>query len=118
MNSEVADILKGMVIIPIGLAIILVPFSILIGWNVVTLFLFWFILIPGVIIYLPTKVSSKKHHLFKSLAGLVVFYAIMIFMIYEHYKTDYFSVMIISSIINLISIFVFAWANGKQIRVD
>ena len=34
--------------------------------------------------------------------GLNTFYGIMVFMIYDHYKTDYFQVMILSCVINVI----------------
>jgi hypothetical protein len=102
MDKESKDKLKGTMIVPVGLAIILVPFSLLIGWNLVTLILFWFVLTPGLTIYLPTLVSSKKNHLFESFTGLVIFYGLMVFMIYDHYKTDYFQLMMVSCVINVI----------------
>jgi len=101
MDKESKDKLKGTLIVPIGLTIILVPFSILIGWNLISLIVFWFVLIPGLTIYLPTKFSRNRNHLIESLLGLIIFYAIMIFMIYDHYKTDYFQIMILSFVINL-----------------
>jgi hypothetical protein len=101
---ELKNQLMGALIVPIGLAIILVPFSIFIGWNLITLFLFWFVLIPTLTLYLPTKISNNKNHLLESLLGLTIFYGIMIFMIYEHYKSDYFIIMIISFAINLVLI--------------
>ncbi len=99
---EFKDQLKGTLIVPICLAVILVPFSILIGWNLITLFLFWFVLIPTLTLYLPTRISKNKSHLLESLVGLIIFYAIMVFLIYDHYKTDYFKIMIISCAINFL----------------
>jgi len=87
---------------PIGLAVAVVPFSILIGWNLVTVVLFWFLLVPGLAIYLPSLILRNKVHLNESLIGLLIFYALIVFMIYDHYQTDYFKVMIFSCIINLI----------------
>lgn len=105
MEKESKDKLKGTLIVPLGLAMVLVPFSIVIGWNLITLILFWLVITPGLTIYLPTIVSNSKSHLFESLAGLILFYAIMVFMIYDHYKTDYFQIMILSCVINLILVF-------------
>ena len=102
MEKKSKDRLKGTLIVPIGLAIILVPYSRLIGWNGATLILFWFVITPGLATYLPTLVSDRKNHLFESLWGLAIFYAIMVFMIYDHYKTDYFQLMIWSGAVNLL----------------
>lgn len=118
MDKEVKDKLIGTLLVPVGLAVVLVPFSIFIGWNVLTLILFWFVLIPVLAIYLPTIVSRKKNHLFESSIGLIVFYAFMVFMIYEHYKTDYFRVMIFSGVINLALIYAFTWAKGTKAQVQ
>ena len=114
MDKESKDKFKGTLIVPIGLAIILIPFSILIGWNVITLILFWFVLTPGLTIYLPTKFSRSKNHFIESLLGLVIFYAIMVFMIYDHYKTDYFQIMILSFVINLTLVSIIAWSKKHK----
>jgi len=118
MDKESKDKLKGTLIVPFGLAIVLAPFSILIGWNLMTLILFWLVVIPGLTIYLPTLVSRNKNHLVESLVGLTIFYAIMVFMIYDHYKTDYFQIMILSCVINLILVSVLTWTRrpGTQIQ--
>jgi hypothetical protein len=100
-NSKTKNQLKGAFSIPIALAIILVPFSMLIGWSLLTLLLFWFALVPALAVYLPFIISKNKHHVTESLAGLMIFYAGIIFMIYKDYKTDYFLVMIISFAINI-----------------
>ncbi len=99
---ELKDQLKGTLIVPICLGIILVPFSMLIGWNLMSLFLFWFVLIPTFTLYLPTRISKNKSHVVESLVGLMIFYGIMVFMIYKHYKTDYFKIMILSFAINFL----------------
>ena len=109
MDKSSKDKLKGTMIVPVGLAIVLVPFSLLIGWNLVTLILFWFVLTPGLTIFLPTLVSSNRKRLLESLIGLMIFYGIMVFMIYDHYKTDYFQVMILSCVINVIIVSAITW---------
>ena len=118
MDKESKDKLKGTMIVPVGLAIILVPFSMLIGWNLVTLILFWFVLTPGLTIYLPTLVSSNKKHLFESLVGLIIFYGLMVFMIYDHHKTDYFQVMIVSCVINVILVSAITWTRRLRTQIQ
>ena len=110
--------LKGILIVPIALAIILVPFSLLIGWNLLTLFLFWFVLTPVLAVDLPARVSKNQNHLIESILGLVIFYGLMVFMIYEHYQTDYFRVMIFSLLVNLISILVIRWVRSPETQVQ
>lgn len=102
MTRDMKDKLMGTLIVPFGLTVILVPFSMLIGWNLFTAVLFWLVITPGVSVYLPLMVSGNRNYLFESLLGLVIFYAMMVFMIYDHSKTDYFQIMILSLIINLI----------------
>ena len=118
MDKKSKDKLKGTLIVPVGLAIILIPFSMLIGWNLITLILFWLVLTPGLTIYLPTLVSRNKNHSFESLLGLTIFYAIMVFMIYDHYKTDYFQLMIWSCVINLILVSVITWTRRPRTQTQ
>lgn len=92
------------VLTAIGIAIAFIPFSLLIGWNIFTMVLFWLVLTPFLAIYIPKLKSRNTSHLKESLAGLTLFYAAIIFMIYEHYKSDYFQMMIVSYVINVIMI--------------
>lgn len=112
MTKTSKDKLKGTLIIPLGLTAVLVPFSLLIGWNIFTLLLFWFVLIPCLSMYLPSLVSSNKNHLIETVLGLIIFYGIMVFMIYDHYQTDYFKAMIVSFVINLIVVSI--WSKSKN----
>lgn len=100
-------------IVPVGLTFILVPFSLLIGWNLLSMLLFWLVLAPGLAIYFPVLLSGNKNRLFKSVWGLTIFYAIMVFMIYDHYRTDFFKLMIWSGAINLVLVSVI-WRVMKQ----
>lgn len=90
--------------VPVGLFVLLIPFSLLIGWNIFTLLIFWFILTPVVAEYLPTIFSKNKSLMTESLIGMLIFYSLLVFMIYEHYQTDLFSIMVASCLINLASI--------------
>lgn len=105
------DRLKGTLIVPAGLVIVLAPFSLWIGWNAMTAIFFWFILTPGLALYLPTLVSGNKSHWAESVTGLIIFYAFMVFMIYQQYQTDFFTVMLVSCVINVILVWVIAWMN-------
>ena len=102
MNKLLRNKLIGILIVPIGLSGALVPFSTLIGWNLLTMILFWFLIIPSLTFLLPIIFSKSRNHLIESIFGLVIFYGAMIIMIYDHHQTDYFKVMIISLVINSI----------------
>lgn len=94
--------IPGVFIIAITLFIALVPFSFIMGWNLITLFLFWFILVPAVSIYLPAKILKTEDWLIQAFGGLVLFYGVMVFMIFKHHQTDYFKIMIVSGGVNLV----------------
>lgn len=106
--------LKQILIIPIGLVLALVPFSLLIGWNLFTLFLYWFIAVPLLSFHLPTLVKRNTHSLFSSITGLTIFYGFMVFMIYEHYQSDFFQVLIWSGVINLIVVSLMVVFKGRK----
>lgn len=109
MNKETKDKLKGILIVPIGLILVLIPFSMLIGWNLFTAILFWLVITPALTSYLPTIISKNKNHLMESLMGLAIFYAFMVFMIYDHYKTDYFLIMMASLVVNMMVVLMISW---------
>lgn len=109
MPKEFKNKLRGTLLVSLGLAMTLVPFSMLIGWNLLTLILFWFVLTPGLTIYLPATLSNNTNQLFGSLAGLILFYGMMVFMIYDHHKTDYFQIMILSCLIKLVVVTALHW---------
>lgn len=109
--------LRGIFAVPISLAIMLVLFSLLVGWNPVTLFLFWFILVPVLTLCLPTVLLKNKNNLVDSLFGLIIFYGFMIWMIYEHYQTDYFQLMIVSLGLNIVIVVVISFAVRQRAKV-
>ncbi|MEQ1587308.1 MAG: hypothetical protein ABL895_15570 [Cyclobacteriaceae bacterium] len=102
MKKKSITIFRGAFIVILTLFIVLVPFSFLMGWNLITLFLFWFILVPAVSIYLPAKILKSEDWLIQAFGGLVSFYVVMVFMISKHYQTDYFKIMIVSGGVNLV----------------
>ncbi len=88
--------------IPVILGVLLALIGLTVGWNLATLFIFWFLVIPILALQVPRLLSSRGNHWTESLLGIVIFYAGMVFMIYEHYQTDYFKVMMISFFVNSI----------------
>ncbi len=116
MKKEFTDKVKATLLVPLVLSIILAPFSMLIGWNLLTLIVFWFVLIPGLAVYLPATISKSRNHLPESIGGLIFFYGMMVFMIYDHYKTDYFKVMILSLVINLVLVAAISLLNSRGVE--
>ena len=85
------------------MVIILIPFSLLIGWNMASMVVFWFVLIPLVSYLVPTKVFKSTKPMKESIIGLTIFYALMTFMIYEH--SDFLQLMMVSFVVNLLIFF-------------
>lgn len=106
MDKSIAHHLKSISLVFVGLLILLIPYSLLLGWNLLTLFVFWFALVPAAAVKIPTLFSGRDHSLFESLVGLLLFYVFMVFMTYKLYDTGYFQVMLFGLFINLIVFFV------------
>lgn len=114
MNKKLKNHIVSCLTIPIGIAAILVPYSLLVGWNLVTLFLFWFLITPILSVYIPTLISKNKNHFSESISGLLLFYSFMVFMIYKHYQSDFFYVMMVSCVINVILIIMISAIRNKS----
>tara|TARA_R110001599_G_scaffold262301_1_gene462762 strand:- start:5587 stop:5940 length:354 start_codon:yes stop_codon:yes gene_type:complete len=95
--------LKSTLAIPLAMVIILIPFSLLIGWNMASMVVFWFVLIPLVSHLIPRKAFKSANPMKESIIGLTIFYALMTFMIYEH--TEFLHLMMISFVVNLLVVF-------------
>ena len=85
------------------MTIILIPYSILIGWYMASMVVFWFVLIPLVSYLVPTKIFKSTKPMKESIIGLTIFYALMTFMIYEH--SDFLQLMMVSFVVNLLILF-------------
>ena len=110
MDKITKDNLLTALIIVAGIAIVLVPYSLLIGWNVLTLILFWAIIVPAIAINAPKLLPHIQPTTFGKLLGLFLFYAGMVFMIYEHYQTDFFLVMMLGAVENVIMVLLYDYA--------
>jgi hypothetical protein len=112
------DRMRGTVIVPVGLTAVLILFSMIVGWNAVTVILYFFFVVPSLAIYLPRVVSEKRSLAFKSLMGLIIFYAFMVFMTYDHYASDYFQVMMIGFVVNIIAVSIIIYLKNSPGRMD
>ena len=96
------DKIKGIFVVPLATLIVLVPFSLLFSKVLVAVLLFWFVIVPLIAVNVPVIISSRRNHLIKSLTGLVLLYGLMVFMIYDHYQTDLFKILMVSAAFNIV----------------
>lgn len=111
-RSRLLAVLAGVV----GLVAALVPFSLWVGWNLFSGLLFWVVITPVLAWVLPGMVLRHGNHLKESLGGLVAFYALMVFLIYDHAGSDLFKLMMGSLVFNLIAITVLGWPRKAVTR--
>ena len=91
---------KVAILIPLCVFVVLAPYSFLLGWNGITLIVFWFFVVPGVILYLSSRFFKDSGVTGKAMVSLITFYSIMVFMTYKHFQSDYFAVMLFSFLFN------------------
>lgn len=92
--------LVTVVVIPFCVFLLLALCSFVTKGNVVALLLFWFFICPSFTLFLSSKILKERHRVWKALVSLVVFYAFMVFMIYKHFESDVFAVMMLSFVWN------------------
>ncbi len=88
------------------LILVLIPYSIFLGWNAITLILFWFILVPLVAHYSSRIIKDVKNNLIPAMGGAFLFYSVMIILTYKQYESDYFTIIKYSVIPSLLIILV------------
>ncbi|RMG70389.1 MAG: hypothetical protein D6722_08760 [Bacteroidetes bacterium] len=96
-----------------GLGLALAAVSLSVGWSLPTLLLFWLLITPALALNIPRWMDRKHADGKSSILGLVLFYVLMVFMIYEHDQTDYFRLMMYSLVINLGILGTWIWANKR-----
>ena len=96
--------LAGTIAVLSGLRVMLVPISLLIGWNLATMIIFWYLLVPVFTVGVSWRLFKDKNPIWVPLLGLIIFYGGLIFMTYDHYLTDYFDIMLVSLATNLIMV--------------
>lgn len=97
--------LLATLIVPFGIFLTLAPYAFFTGHNhILTIVPFWFIIVPIITFYLPKIFAKEENTLQPSLIGLILFYLFMVLMIYKHYQSDVFQVMMVSAVYNVIVI--------------
>ena len=94
----------GTIAVLSGLWVMLVPISLLIGWNLATMVIFWYLLVPVFTVGVSWRLFKDKNPIWVPLLGLIIFYGGLIFMTYDDYLTDYFDIMLVSLATNLIMV--------------
>lgn len=94
--------LKVVVVIPLTTVIVLSGYSLLLGWNLITLVIFWFLIVPFVILFLTSWLLKEDHITIKPLVSLIVFYSFLVWMIYKHFESDAFAIMMFSFLYNFL----------------
>ncbi len=116
LDSKIKRYSIVLVFIPLCVLAVLVPYSLLLRWNVWTLLLFWFIILPVLTIYLSVKLLRGYHRMSQALLSMTTFYAFIIFMIYDHYQSDYFLLMIVSMVYNTLVMLVVMFVDCHDAR--
>ncbi len=88
----------------LSLVLILIPFSLIIGWNLLSAVIFWFLIVPLITIAFPYLIQANKQHQMQSIIGIIFFYGAIVLMIYMQSATDFFKVMAVSGVVNLVLI--------------
>lgn len=95
---RLVSFVKLVMAIPLGIMTILAAYSLLLGWNLLTAVTFWFLIVPFLVFFLSKVLGIR--HLWQSFIALLCFYGVVIFMTYEHFRTDFYAVLFASLIFN------------------
>jgi hypothetical protein len=88
---------KVLVLIPFGVFLVMALYSLLIRWNLTTSILLWFFVVPAVILFLNLGLFKTRNITWKTVASLASLYCITVYMIYDHYQSDAFEIMMFSA---------------------
>lgn len=116
MENQKKNILFSLFIMPLGIFLVLMPYSLLIGWSLTSLVIFWFVIIPCLAVLIP-RLILKKYHFTHPILGLLIFYTLMVWGIYDHWQSDYFLIMIVSLLVNILTVTLAVYViglNGKR----
>ena len=105
---QIPTIFRVAIIVPMCVFLYVAVFGYFFGGsgNLLGTIVSWFGIIPLLTVFLSNIISGNKNLALKSFISLVVFYGIMVFMIYEHYQSDFFKLMIMSLIFNACLMFI------------
>ena len=100
INATFKDRLIGILVVPMILLMVVASYSLLIGWTLASMLVFWYLLVPVLTVGVSWRLLKDRNPVWVPLLGLAIFYVGMVFMIYDHYQTDYFRIMLLSLAIN------------------
>ena len=106
------NLMVSAIIVTFSLVTILVPYSLILGWNLFTSILFWFVLVPLISILTARFYDNPEKQSLAGIIGCLFFYLVIIFMIYSSYQSDQFKLMIVS----IFSSLFFIWILNRAIR--
>ncbi len=105
------------VVVLVGLIIILIPFGLIFGMSLLPNIIFWFFVVPFLAFSFGTKICISQDQMFASLTGLLLFYGFMVFMIYEHYQSDFFKLMLLSMVTGIPALIIKVREKRKQLTI-
>jgi len=89
-------------IIHVCACLVLALYTFLLGFTFPSSVLFWFFILPGLIIFLCSKFFNSPSGIRNAMVTIVIFYSFMVFMIYRHFPSDFFTLMMISFLWNFL----------------
>ena len=121
IKKDLKEIFLGTFSILVGLVACLAVFTFpsyyLFGNHIVALFIFWFMIVPYVTVFISKKRSKRKSPLVEIIAGMVLFFGMVTFMIFNYYGTEYFQLVVISACFNLVLVPVYILSKSLRRRI-
>lgn len=108
-NRVVFTRIKLAILCPLGMLLLFAGYVNLLGFDLLTQLIFWFVVLPYSTIFVSGRITGQKRNVLPSLIPLTLFYGIMIFMSYKH--EDLLYVMLISLVYNNIILGLVAFSN-------
>ena len=103
------------VVVLVGLIIALIPFGLIFGMSLLPNIIFWFFVVPMLAFAIVKQICHSRDHVFAAASGLVLFYAFMVFMIYDHYQSDFFKLMVVSMMTSIPAVIFKVRANRIEV---
>jgi hypothetical protein len=103
-------LIRNVTLITVTLFAALAAFSLAtnFSWHLhaLTVLLFWFVAVPILAYYVAFKLNLRKDTASsQAIAGLVVFYALMLGLTYRLTQTDYFQIMALSFLPTILAVY-------------
>lgn len=115
MKKPVVRRLFAMIFVPIVLLASMLVYSNIISWNLFSIILFWFAVVPLLTHYTAKFFNGHNKNMSASINGLLIFYVIIGVLIYFNYEITFLRMIIMSIIPTIVMIFLF---NSKEISTE